>query len=68
MAQHFLPVIAEEDISVFELTRSAFDSILATNPKIAVKLLKYLAQEMARRLRISDSDLRHSDSVVFHTG
>jgi CRP-like cAMP-binding protein len=59
-------VIADEDISVFELTRNGFDSILETNPKIAVKLLKHFAQEMARRLRISDSDLRHSDSVVFH--
>jgi sulfate permease, SulP family len=51
-------VIADEDISTFELTRTAFDSILEAHPKIAVKLLKYFAQEMVRRLRISDNDLR----------
>jgi sulfate permease, SulP family len=51
-------VIADEDISTFELTRAAFDSILEAHPRIAVKLLKYFAQEMARRLRTSDRDLR----------
>ena len=61
-------VIADEDISAYELTRTAFESILASHPKIAVKLFKYFAKEIARRLRISDSDLRQSDSVDFHKG
>jgi CRP-like cAMP-binding protein/anti-anti-sigma regulatory factor len=51
-------VTADEEVSSYELGRDAFDIILRDHPRIAQKLLSYFAREMARRLRLSDRDLR----------
>ena len=51
-------VTADEEVSSYELGRDAFDVILRDHPRIAQKLLSYFAREMARRLRLSDRELR----------
>lgn len=57
-AQRSATVVADEAVSSYELSRAAFDALLDTHPKVGLKLMKYLAREMVRRLRLSDRDLR----------
>jgi len=54
-------VSANEDVSAYELSRTTFESILNERPAIGLKLLKYFTREMARRLRLSDQDLRANE-------
>lgn len=51
-------VTADEDVSAYELTQVAFNSLLEAHPQIGLKLLKYFAFEMAHRLRLTHRDLR----------
>ena len=59
--QRSATVSANEGVSAYELSRTTFESILNKHPTIGLKLLKYFTREMARRLRLSDQDLRANE-------
>jgi ABC-type transporter Mla MlaB component len=50
-------VVADMDVSTYELSRSAFETIFRGNPPIALKVQRYFTLEMARRLRNCDREL-----------
>jgi MFS superfamily sulfate permease-like transporter len=52
-------IVADEAVICYELSRGAFDSLLATYPILATKLLTNLSRELARRLRRTSEDLRN---------
>lgn len=51
-------IVADEDVTCYELRRETFDILMKDNPALATKLLGNLAREMARRLRQTSQDLR----------
>lgn len=51
-------IVADEDVTCYELPRETFDVLLKDHPALATKLLGNLAREMARRLRQTSQDLR----------
>lgn len=55
-------IVADEDVTCYELPRETFDMLLNDHPSLATKLLGNLAREMARRLRQTSQDLRFSGS------
>jgi CRP-like cAMP-binding protein len=60
-AQRSATVTADSDVSSYELTKEAFDTLCRRHPKIALKIFSYFAHEMSYRLRITHRDLRCSD-------
>jgi MFS superfamily sulfate permease-like transporter len=51
-------VTADGEVSTYELSREAFETILREHPPLGQKLLSYFAREMTRRLRLLHRDLR----------
>jgi tetratricopeptide (TPR) repeat protein len=50
-------VVAEVDVEAFCVTRERFQKLLALNDKLAVKLLRFFVQTLARRLRTTSERL-----------
>jgi hypothetical protein len=55
-------IIADEDVSTYELDLTSFNRVLTDRPEIASKLLKNLAAELSTRLRTTSDDLRQVPS------
>jgi sulfate permease, SulP family len=53
-------VVADNDVSCLELEESAIRALLDEHPRIASKILRNFAREMARRVRITSDYLRHA--------
>ncbi len=53
-------VVADEDVLCFELEEREVRALLDDHPRIASKLLRNLARELARRLRTTSEYLRHA--------
>lgn len=51
-------ITADGEVSSYELSREAFATIRREHPVLALKVITYFAQEMTRRLRQSNLDLR----------
>jgi CRP-like cAMP-binding protein len=60
IGQRSATVTADSDVSSYELTKSAFDTLCHGHPEIALKIFAYFAHEMSCRLRILHRDLRAS--------
>ena len=53
-------VMADDDVLCFELEEGAVRALLDEHPRIAGKILRNLAREMARRVRTTSEYLRHA--------
>ena len=53
-------VVADNDVSCWELEEKEFRALLDEHPRIASKVLANIAREMARRVRITSEYLRHA--------
>ncbi len=51
-------VVCDEDVSGYELSRSAFETIVNDHPHIARKLFTHFTRDLAQRLRELHADLR----------
>ena len=49
---------ADCDVIVYEVSKGAFDNVLATNPALAAKIVVNMAREIAARLRVTNNELR----------
>lgn len=56
--EHLLSALAETDVELLEITRTAFEEMKRTHPRTALKLTLALAQDLAERLREAKGPLR----------
>jgi CRP-like cAMP-binding protein/anti-anti-sigma regulatory factor len=56
--QRSATVVCDENVSCYELSRAAFDTIQRDHPQVARKLFTYFAREMVQRVRVLHQDLR----------
>ena len=55
-------IVADEDVACYELSSADFDVLLRDSPDTAVRILRNTARELARRLRRTSEDFRHTAS------
>jgi sulfate permease, SulP family len=56
-AKRSASIVADEHVVCYEFRSADFDSMLASHPDIAIKLLSNLARQLSRRLRRTSEDL-----------
>ena len=53
-------VVADDEVMCYELGEKEVRALLDEHPRIASKILRNLAREMARRVRTTSEYLRHA--------
>jgi SulP family sulfate permease len=61
-ARRSATIVADEDVSCYELNSDDFATLLRDKPYIAARIMRNTARELARRLRRTSEDLRHATS------
>jgi MFS superfamily sulfate permease-like transporter len=55
-------IVADDEVTCYELTREAFDRLAAERPQLGAVLLRNLARQMARNLLRASEDIRQMTS------
>lgn len=61
-ARRSATIVADEDVTCYELSGDDFGVLSRENPAIAATVMRNTARELARRLRRTSEDLRHATS------